>query len=616
MFVKLPPTAEFITRKSELYEILCKLINESLNVEENHGSRLNTSQVNAITNNIDILDNIAEILTKHEIQTIVVEKNYIDRNYLRDFQRYHLSCYQHYKKSCNRIHFFKNSIQDFNEKGIISVNTLQKHINDLQSAYVGFIVIRPLTRNFIGRTAIIPLEIQNQNETLHLIKNNNTAHLFGITFKIKTLLFLEQDRSVGACSPTSLWIALNGLRDKWELGEIPAVSELIEMNVNTYEYYNRSFPNMGLYVTQLEFLIKKFGLEPDYIAPKQFYNPKQLLYAYLSADIPVMIEIEYCEKINIRTGKDESIINKDTELDEEKFTRKMISHMAVVSGYKINNINEKTIVCDSETLLSDNINTLFIHDDRRGPYQEADLIKKTIIIDDVSEDNYILNYLMKSNSDSSGIWLLKGILIPSHSKIRVSYIHVSQLFLNFLRMINTLAIFFVRNELKHLNSIPEIQLKLDSILQNDLSKIISPNNIWNIQLITTNKYKSQVLQDLCLSRPEKVKRGIIQDILPRFFWLIQGIDLKTHSFVMEIVIDATDIDPPLKFYRIWVNESYQDTFQMYMSIFQKSEEEIDHDLLNQVASNWKGDNFENLGTIKQIILDFFKDLRIKFEIYN
>ena len=41
-------------------------------------------------------------------KTVLVENEYIDRNFLEDYSRYYARCFDTYSKTCARIHFFKN----------------------------------------------------------------------------------------------------------------------------------------------------------------------------------------------------------------------------------------------------------------------------------------------------------------------------------------------------------------------------------------------------------------------------------------------------------------------------------------------------------------------------
>ena len=43
-------------------------------------------------------------------QTIVVENDYIDRDYLDDYAAYYARCFRRYNRHCRRLHFFRTAV--------------------------------------------------------------------------------------------------------------------------------------------------------------------------------------------------------------------------------------------------------------------------------------------------------------------------------------------------------------------------------------------------------------------------------------------------------------------------------------------------------------------------
>jgi YD repeat-containing protein len=74
---------------------------------------------------------------------LIVERNYIDRDFLEDFASFYVKCFDDYSRKCTRLHFFASvfSETDFNQlledgRGIGEA--------DLAQSYLGFLVIKPL----------------------------------------------------------------------------------------------------------------------------------------------------------------------------------------------------------------------------------------------------------------------------------------------------------------------------------------------------------------------------------------------------------------------------------------------------------------------------------------
>ncbi|MEA2061896.1 MAG: hypothetical protein U9P10_15645 [Thermodesulfobacteriota bacterium] len=47
-----------------------------------------------------------EYFNELDAQTIVVERNYIERDYLEDYSGYYVRCFKKHRRRCVRLHFF------------------------------------------------------------------------------------------------------------------------------------------------------------------------------------------------------------------------------------------------------------------------------------------------------------------------------------------------------------------------------------------------------------------------------------------------------------------------------------------------------------------------------
>ena len=76
-------------------------------------------------------------------QTIVVENNYIDRDFLEDFAGYYVRCFYKYRRVCTRLHFFSLDFTegDFNamlegEKGKLTAGLLNDKYHSCPKQFV------------------------------------------------------------------------------------------------------------------------------------------------------------------------------------------------------------------------------------------------------------------------------------------------------------------------------------------------------------------------------------------------------------------------------------------------------------------------------------------------
>src|SRR5437763_6476611 len=81
-----------------------------------------------------------EYLRHLEAKKIVIETPYVDRDFLEDFAAYHVRCFVPYSKSCSRLHFFGIS---FNRSQLDGAILRRRRSQDLEGAYLGFIVVKP-----------------------------------------------------------------------------------------------------------------------------------------------------------------------------------------------------------------------------------------------------------------------------------------------------------------------------------------------------------------------------------------------------------------------------------------------------------------------------------------
>lgn len=72
------------------------------------------------------------------VKTIVVEHDYIDRDFLEDFSGYYVRCFSDYKRKCTRLHFFSEKFQqaDFD----LFLERFDPDFKDkLEESYLGFL---------------------------------------------------------------------------------------------------------------------------------------------------------------------------------------------------------------------------------------------------------------------------------------------------------------------------------------------------------------------------------------------------------------------------------------------------------------------------------------------
>jgi hypothetical protein len=85
-------------------------------------------------------------------KTIIIESDYISKDYLHDYATYYAFCFENYPKFCKRVHFFSNEFTlDYFQSVLIDVDNAN---TDFWSSYLGFIVVKPIPTKNIGYTVL------------------------------------------------------------------------------------------------------------------------------------------------------------------------------------------------------------------------------------------------------------------------------------------------------------------------------------------------------------------------------------------------------------------------------------------------------------------------------
>lgn len=260
--------------------------------------------------------------------TCVLEKEYIDKDFTIDYQKFYSRSFEDLGKTTKRIHVFTDtfSAEDF-------VNSLNANDTEyLNKSYLGFFVIRPIKNQYdqplIGRTLLKPYPLIEEDMRRCFITGNYSASLFGIHLKIRSLPFQAKDEGVSACATIALWTALNPLKDVFEISR-HSPAEITEM-ATSFPSFHRRFPSSGLTPEQMINYLKLMGLDVEIIKPKDDDAIQTAVKAYMTARLPILASLKM----------------------EKNGT--YMRHAVTISGYKID--------------VNQNITELYVHDDVVGPY--------------------------------------------------------------------------------------------------------------------------------------------------------------------------------------------------------------------------------------------------------
>lgn len=417
-------------------------------------------------------------------QTIIVEENYISKDFLHDFASYYALCFESYPKFCKRIHFFNNT---FNEAEFKDVILGKESANSaFWEHYLGFVVVKPIPVTIIGYTV---LKTYSNSEDFNARNfwgvRDYKIHFFGNEIKIKSLAFQEQDTVLAACATTAIWSMLNKASVDFHT-ILKSPSQITQDADNVSPDGGRLFPNKGLDIIQICQAILNSGLvsevkQPDTIINDVNGNPaarvvsnrylKKILNAYSPIGIPIILVI------NVPNGNTYGL------------------HAITISGFKK---KSPEIIAPNPNIswLSDNIEKFYAHDDQWGPFARIDFLG------DVGLNTPWTEYHPAKNPTYT-----TNIIVPVYPKIRISY-----------------------------EDIESIVLGLDAILTLFFDNKIIADLVWDVKIDFSENFKSRI-KDSSLDPNEKVT--ILQKSQPKYLWIADC--YIGENRILEFTFDATDV---------------------------------------------------------------------------
>jgi hypothetical protein len=425
--------------------------------------------------------------------TIVVEREYVDRDYLEDYASYYVKCFASYERRCTRLHFFSRAISkcDFDE--LLKTNGASLNGSQLQQDYLGFIVVKPLPKTLIGRTCLKTYPFSGRRH--YPIVRSYQANLFGFPIRVETLAFQEQDSDVAACATSALWSVFQGTGKLFQ-HRIPSPAEITKAATEAEPSQSRSMPaTEGLSPTQMARAIRVIGLEPFYVGAGDADVIKTTAYAYLRGRVPLILGLALFDGA------------------PRQHQRLKGKHAVAVTGFSLGHATAAPHGKTGFLLEASRIDKLYAHDDQVGPFARMEF-------DGTMEDfevagNPIRSWSLKTSwKRSDGALGMRAIptmfLIPLYHKIRIPY-----------------------------ESAERIVRTFDAILTHTGKTVLGGQRFtWDIYLSLGSDAKSEIISEgSLLGEPRQI---FLTTPLPRFLWRARA--RLGSQVAFDLFFDATDIE--------------------------------------------------------------------------
>jgi hypothetical protein len=411
-------------------------------------------------------------------QTLLVERNYIDRDFLEDFAAYYVRCFPEYRRTCIRIHFFRRAFSRRSIRAILSGKS--SRLKELQQAYLGFLVVKPLPETVIGRTCLVTYS--EEDTRCFPAAREFEAHLFGIRLAIvKTLPFQEQDSVVAACATSALWTLFHATAREFQHHLLTPI-EITRAATHLLPTESRVIPNQGLSTHMMAHAIRSVNLEPFLIRVAEAKVLHAAIYSYVHARIPLILGVDLVEQVN------------------DPQYQPMGKHALVIVGYNLGGL-PTALSLSGLVLRSSRIDKLYVHDDQIGPFARMALDGKKVQIEVRAGEFQEFDSLSTSWLPEHGTGDVRAVpdilLVPLYHKVRLTWDWA-------------------------LSRVTELN---EALVQ--WSNIITELRLlgleWDVYLTTVNETRADLLKTGSLSSAGKFEAVTLP--MPRFIWRATALSL-------------------------------------------------------------------------------------------
>lgn len=420
-----------------------------------------------------------------DAKTIVVENEYIDRDYLEDYAAYYARCFKRYDRRCRRLHFFSDSFDRDAFSSYLRSADSRLNAAFLQECYLGFLVTRPMPSSVIGRTCLKTYASEGGRRHFPCL-TTYSCNLFGTPLIIRSLAFQEQDRAVSACATSALWSVFHKTGRIFQ-HSIPSPAEITRSANDRFPLESRGFPSTGLTPQQMAGAIRSIGLEPYAVRISNMQLLRNVLYAYGHMGIPSLLLF--------------SLWNVSGSAGPVLRGR----HAVTMTGYGLS--GSAGSCGEIRTCRAMRMDKMYVHDDQVGPFAKMILDESTLR----SSDGKTIGVSIDSAwRDCRAV--PHTIIVPLYHKIRIPFEAVSQSVEEFASFLNSIA------------------SALGGQAFNELE--------WDIYLTDINELRADLLNEKNI-QGESLEKAMTQ-CWPRFLW--RSTLFRSGRPALDLIFDATDIE--------------------------------------------------------------------------
>ncbi|CAO3413916.1 hypothetical protein [Azospirillum argentinense] len=381
-------------------------------------------------------------------RTIVIEKQYVDHDFLEDYAAYYSRCFQSFERFCRRIHFFSADFCQDDLRGALE-NGASPLFDALKRSYLGFIVVRPLPNRIIGRTCLSTYPDTDSATREFPALRSYEVSLFGIALKVRSVAFQEQDREVAACATSALWSMFQKTGVLFHHG-IPSPVEITRAATASDEDGSRSLPNDGLTPRQQANAIRSIGLEPFLIGmpesgiARKWDYLRAVTHAYSGLGLPILISLELQAVENPAAAPGEG--------HAPRTPRSLGFHAVTAVGHRLEAVEAGAVKDDGPRLTATRLSRIFVHDDQAGPFARLWF-----------HNNHIQTALPPRDNGDVVVAEPRHVIVPLYHKIRIPFDNVYRAVSDFDSAYNSFVLFLQSRDVRCAGTPLEWTIRLESV---------------------------------------------------------------------------------------------------------------------------------------------------------
>ena len=214
------------------------------------------------------------------VKAVLIERNYIDKDYRSTYYHYYTKKGQHYRADCVRLHFFDQTVTF--EENLLKLRCAD---NRLEDHYFGYMVLRPTGLATIGR-CVLSADVRS-GASGSVITAPHNVHLLGYELTVEGFPSMDQHVDISVCSHAACWSILRHYSESYSVYREFLTHDITMM---TQEFNPGGLvPSKGLQVSHAERVFQEAGAFPVHVARAgtmdlSFYRQ---LDAYVESGFPL-----------------------------------------------------------------------------------------------------------------------------------------------------------------------------------------------------------------------------------------------------------------------------------------------------------------------------------------